>query len=103
MRAIKGLVIFMGVLLISGVALMGYGIFHQKGSHKVAFTAPAVPQFDTIQVPLPAGGRIEQMVVAGDRVVLRVQAAGAERLMVLDPTQGRMVGSFVLAPEPALR
>ena len=54
-------------------------------------------------VPVPVGSRIEQMVVAGGNVVLRLTGGGPERVVVLDPAQGKVVGSFALTPEPAVR
>lgn len=106
MKAIKALVAFMGVLLVAGLALLGWGLYSQAGkmttkSKRAAVTAE---DFGAIAVPLPAGARIDQMVVAGDRVVLRVVGGGPERLMVLDPAAGAVAGSFVLTPEaPAPR
>jgi hypothetical protein len=43
------------------------------------------------------------MVVAGERVVLRLSGGGPERILVLDPGQGKVAGSFALTPEPAIR
>lgn len=109
MKAIKGLVAFLGLLLVVGLGVLGYGLYtkaHQKGS-AVAFTGPVQPvkvaEFGTVAVPVPAGARIEQMAVAGERVVLRLTGAGPERVVVLDPGLGKVTGAFVLAPEPAVR
>lgn len=113
MRAIKGLVAFLGVLLVAGLALLGYGLYTKaplKGtpaaSPGMASGTPAVAgvaEFGQLAVPVPAGSRIEQMVVAGDRVVVRLAGGGPERILVLDPGQGKVAGGFVLTPEPAVR
>jgi hypothetical protein len=106
MAALKGLVAFMGVLLLAGLGLLGWGMWSK--AHKVG-GAPATVAgesggFGTVEVPLPAGARVEQTLVAGDRVVLRVAGGGGpERLVVLDPGQGRVVGSFEMAPQPPSR
>jgi hypothetical protein len=113
MRAIKGLVAFLGVLLVAGLALLGYGLY-TKAPLKGTPAAPAggtagpgapaaMAEFGQLAVPVPAGYRIEQMLVAGDRVVLRLGGGGPERILVLDPGQGRVAGGFVLSPEPAVR
>lgn len=109
MRAIKGLVVFLGVLLLAGLGLLGYGLYSKapvKGTPSAASVAPAVApvaDFGQLAVPVPAGSRIEQMMVAGERVVLRLSGGGPERILVLDPGQGKVAGGFVLTPEPAIR
>jgi hypothetical protein len=104
MKAIKALVAFMGVLLIAGLGLMGYGFYSKAGQSGAKSRAPVVAavqegSFGTITVPVPAGGRIEQVLVAGQRVVLRVTGAGPERFIVLDPGDGTVAGNFLLTPE----
>jgi len=106
MKALKALVMVMALLLIGGLGLLGYGVATKVAPAKAGHGQPmpaAVESgdFGAVEVPLPAGGHIEQMAVAGERVVLRVGGAGAERLIVLDPASGRVAGSFVLAPQPA--
>jgi hypothetical protein len=106
MKAIKTLVIFMGVLLVAGLGMLGYGLMSKAG-HKAAHTQAPAPAaaagFGTVTVPLPAGARVESIVQAGERVVLRVTGGGGERVIVLDPATGQVAGSFVLAPEPPQR
>lgn len=109
MRAIKGLVVFLGVLLLAGLGLLGYGLYSKAPVKGTPSAAPAttavapVADFGQLAVPVPAGSRIEQMMVAGERVVLRLSGGGPERILVLDPGQGKVAGSFVLTPEPAIR
>ena len=108
MKALKGLVAFLGLLLVIGLGVLGYGLAtkaHLKGSGTSANkpAAASASDFGAVQIPLPAGSRIEQMTAVGDRVVLRVSGGGPDRILVLDPAQGRVAGSFVLSPEPAVR
>ena len=106
MKAIKGLVVFMGVLLLAGLGLLGYGVTTQVGKKpRPAAAATAVPgtAFGAVAVPVPAGAKVEQTLVVGERVVLRLTGAGAERFVVLDPADGTVAGSFVLSPEPPAR
>ncbi len=109
MKAIKALVVFLGVLLLVGLGLLGYGLYSKapmKGTPSAASGRPAstvVAEFGHLAVPIPAGYRIEQMLVAGERVVLRLSGGGPERILVLDPAQGKMTGGFALTPEPAIR
>lgn len=106
-KAIKALVAFMGVLMVIGLAVLGWGLMNVKNGAKSkpasaalsATTATATEQFGTLAVPVPAGSRIEQTLVVGERVVLRLSGAGGERLLVLDPAEGKVAGTFILAPE----
>lgn len=104
MKALKVLVLLMTLLLVAGLGLVGYGVLnrapHAKAGHSDVATVPA-SDFGEVTVPLPAGARIEQMAVAGDRVVLRLVGGGPERLVVLDPAGGRVAGGFVLVPAAA--
>lgn len=104
MKAIKALVVFMGILLVVGLGLIGYGVATRTGKpetaakpHAVATSAAA--EFGVVTIPVPAGARLDQTLVVGEKVVLRVTGGGAERLIVLDPADGRITGSFVLSPE----
>lgn len=105
-KAIKGLVLFMGLLLVAGLAVLGWGLSNTAGKvGKPRAAAPAsaaaagTADFGAVAVPVPAGARVEQVLVAGERVVLRLTGNGAERLLVLDPADGKVAGSFVLTPE----
>ena len=104
MKALKVLVLLMTLLLVAGLGLVGYGVLnrtpHAKAGRADASATPAA-DFGEVAVPLPVGARIEQLVVAGDRVVLRLVGAGPERLVVLDPAAGRVAGGFVLVPAAA--
>lgn len=100
-KAIKALVAFMGVLLVAGLAVLGWGLSNtagKAGKPRPAATVAAGTDFGNVDVLVPAGSRIEQALVVGDRLVLRL-SGGAERLLVIDPLAGTVAGSFVLTPE----
>jgi hypothetical protein len=109
MKAIKALVVFMGILLLAGLGLLGYGVATQTGKKSrpaataAAPSAPSAAAFGAVNVPVPAGARVEQTLVVGERVVLRLTGGGGERFVVLDPAEGTVSGSFVLSPEPPSR
>ncbi|MBF0327201.1 MAG: hypothetical protein HQL42_19325 [Alphaproteobacteria bacterium] len=96
MKAIKTLVAVMGILLLGGLGLLGYGLTTKTGRNA---KPTALADFGAVAIPLPAGARVEQMAVAGERVILRIAGPGPERLIVLDPAGGTVTGSFVMTPE----
>lgn len=94
----------MAILLVAGLAVLGWGLSNAKSGGKAkpavaAVSATAAEQFGTLAVLVPAGSRVEQTLVVGERVVVRLTGGGGERLVVLDPAEGKLVGSFVLTPE----
>ncbi|MBF0304991.1 MAG: hypothetical protein HQL41_05010 [Alphaproteobacteria bacterium] len=98
MRMLKGLVIVMTLLLVGGVAMLGYGL-----SNRVGRSAAAVGDgtFGTLGLDLPPGASVEQMVVADGRVVLRLSGPdGQQRLIMLDPATGRHLGTVLLGARP---
>lgn len=112
MKAIKSAVLIMSLLLVGGIALLVYGLSTRRGGHPGAGAAPEQAQaqaqvgparpFGTVAVALPVGGRVAQMTVAGDRILVRVATgAGEEQIVVLDPQGGRELGRFVLDAPPA--
>jgi len=107
MKALKALVIVLGLLIVAGVVLVIYGISSKVGPRPAAGTAapataaaPLPPSstasFGTVAVPLTGGARIEQVLPVGERLVVRVAAPDGEELVVLDPTRGEIAGRFAL-------
>lgn len=102
MKALKALVLGMGVLLVAGLGLLVYGVSTRMGNPPVTASRPT-GGFGEVEIALPAGARVEQMAIAGERVVLRLSGGGPERVLVLDPASGRVSGSFALMPAPPSR
>lgn len=112
MKALKALVIFMGVLIIAGVGLVIYAIASKVGPKPAPAASVAVAEapavsgagaaFGGVAVDLPAGAAILQVFAAGDRVIVRVGGGKgvAERLIVLDPVRGEVAGSFRFVASP---
>lgn len=107
MRAIKALVIGMAVLLVAGLALLGYGVStkvaRKDDTSAAAPTASAgqadgAAPFGDVAVPLAPGAFVEETMVVSGRLALRVVEGDVGRIVVLDPVGGRVLGSFVLAP-----
>ncbi len=96
MRSIQALVIVMGILIVGGMTLVGYQIVTTVGE-----PAAAHAPFGEVELALPPGARVLDMAAVDDRLVLRVEAGGGrQRLLVLDPSTGALVGTMVLTPAP---
>jgi hypothetical protein len=90
MRALKALTIMMGVLIVGGTAVLGVVLARRMGSG--ATSAPISVLLDE-----PAGTRIAGIAGAGDRLAVRLQGGGPDRLVLIDPHSGAATGRVGLA------
>jgi hypothetical protein len=100
MKAIKALVLFMGLLIVAGLAVLGWGLSNQTAKMAQPRVATEGGKFGTVEVNLPIGARVEQTLVVGERLVLRVSGTSGERFVVLDPANGAVAGTFLIWPGP---
>jgi hypothetical protein len=103
MRALKILVVVMGVLLVGGfVTLVGViagRVAQRPGTPTAAPTAaPAAgPPFAAAPIELPAGARIETIAVGPDRIVVHLALPDGNReLVIIDLASGRRLGAIPL-------
>ena len=103
MRALKILVVVMGIMLVGGfVALIisiAYMAKHRQEAVPAASAAPA--SYTAPAVGLPSGARIETMALSTNRLVLSIITPDGNReLLVLDPATGRRLGTIPLRIAP---
>lgn len=97
MRAVKALVIGMGILIIVGLGLVVYGVVRQADNLISRDT------FGEVTIPLPAGCTLAEA-SADDRglVVLRLQGKaddGCRQVLLFDSRSGEMRGRIHLPIE----
>jgi len=111
---LKIVVIVMGVLIIGGMGVIGVTMVRRITSastetvETTAATATAattaatttVAGFGHVELAVPAGARLVDMDVDGDRLVLHLETADGARVLVIDLTTGKTVGAIDLAPAP---
>jgi Family of unknown function (DUF6476) len=102
-RALKILVVVMGIMLVGGfVALIisiAYMAKHRQTPLPVASALPA--PYDAPAIELPSGARIETMALGANRLVLSIITQDGNReLLVLDPASGRRLGTIPLRSLP---
>ncbi len=106
MRALKIAVIVLGILIVIAFATLIYGIVQgwtrldANARGPAAIRAPiagASPAWGRSGLGLPVGTRIESVTAAGNLIVLHLRDAsgGEERLVVVDPATGGVVGTFL--------
>jgi hypothetical protein len=96
MRALKLLVVGMGVLLVLGTAALVWAVVYRV-NHRPPPMAAARP--GTTVIDLPPGARVESSEVAGDRLVLRLAMPdGGGRLLIFDLRSAASIGTIELRP-----
>lgn len=103
MRALKILVVVMGIMLIGGfialIVSIAYMAKHRQAAAPAASVTPA--PYAAPPIELPAGARIETMALGADRLVLSIITQDGNReLLMLDPATGRRLGTIPLRTAP---
>lgn len=114
MRALKALVIVMGVLIIAGIALVGYTIVKRAVSPAapakpaVSIAIPPAPPiagsaanapYGPVEIPVPPDARILRTHAEGGRLLVELDlAGGGERVLVIELSTGALIGSIDLKP-----
>lgn len=109
MRALKALVVIMGIMILVGVVALIVIIANRINQHGSAQTrpnptaAPASSQNPATPIPvdLPKDAEIKEIIGLGDRIVLRILTPdGQQSLITLDPTTGQRLGTLLLSSRP---
>jgi Family of unknown function (DUF6476) len=86
MRFLKVITIAMAVLIVVGTTVLLVVIARRLSGGTVA-TAPIAAVLDE-----PAGTRIAGIAATGDRLAVQLQGGGSDRVLLLDPRTGAVVG-----------
>ena len=84
MGMLKVAVVVMGVMIVAGVATLGYLIVSR------AYVAPL--QAAELLLDEPEGTHIAEATLAGDRLAVRLQGGGPDRVVLVDTRTGRIAG-----------
>jgi hypothetical protein len=119
MQAIKSLVIILGVLIMIGIALLGYGFFVRltdpdfrvlkSGAPPPPVKAGGAMLSGDVHLALPEGCSVAEMHADGQRLYLRTRPAEGgpaekgpagmcERILVVDAATGQLRGTIILKP-----
>ena len=107
MQLLKGIVIGLGVLIVLGVGLLGYG-FVQKSKNpdwQLISSSPAPASetspkaFATFDLNLPEGCEITGVRPDGAKAYLSIGGAhSCNRVIIVDTKQGRVLGAIKARP-----
>jgi len=86
MGLLKFLVIAMGVLIVAGTVTLVVLLVQRAGGGRGGAPLPAM------NLDLPAGSRILGIAGAGDHLGVHVHSPDGDRILLLDPRTGRVVG-----------
>jgi hypothetical protein len=102
MRALKVLTIVMGVMILAGTGVLIAVIAHRIASpisrgapgSVVAPVAGGMPF--SLSLDEPTGTRIVGMAATQDRLAVQLQGGGSDRVVLVDPRSGAVVGRVML-------
>jgi Family of unknown function (DUF6476) len=99
MRALKILVVVMGIMIVGGFAALVV-IIIGRVSHRGP--APAeTPKGFARPIDIPRGARIEAMTAGGNRLVVGLELPdGNRQLLIIDLATGARLGTVELHPAP---
>lgn len=93
-RVLQAAVVGMGVLIVAGVIVLGATIARRIAGP----AAPAMPAGPALTLlDEPAGTHVVQVTATADRLAVLLQGGGADRVLLLDPATGQIVGRIALA------
>jgi hypothetical protein len=92
MRFLKVLVIAMGVLIVVATTVLVVLIAHRLGGAPVGRPVAAA----SVLLDEPAGTRIVGIAAVGERLAVQLQGGGADRVVLVDPRDGEVVGRIGL-------
>lgn len=108
MRALKTVVVVLSALVIAAFGLLVYGL--SQNWHRMNAPAPvaarpapaaqAAAAWGHVGLGQPADSRIQGVTAAGGLIVVQIVSGSAERLVVLDPASGAVVGTFGITDKP---
>ncbi len=88
-KLMVAVVIGLGVLIMAGTMTIALTVAHRS------MAVPPVPRDAVLDEP--SGTRIAQILVVSDRLALRLEGGGPDRVVVVDLTTGKVAGRAVLA------
>jgi hypothetical protein len=100
MRALKALVIIMGILLLGGSATLAVLLVQRLGTHHAPAGLAASPLPSVVELGLPHEAEVTAMAALGDRLALHVKAPDGDRILVIDPARGTILETIQLKPAP---
>jgi hypothetical protein len=98
-RALKVLVVVMGVMIVVGIAVVAVTIVRRVSGTVGAPPPAAVSALPSrIVLDQPPGTRIAGMAATSDRLAVRLEGGGPDRILLLDPrTGGTLTTTITLA------
>ena len=92
-QALKALVIGMGVLIVIGVTVIVVTVFNRIQDRARVVEAP-----ERLDVAIPAGAKLLEIVPNGQRLVLRLETPDGDQILVVNLRSGAVETTLVLKP-----
>ncbi len=94
MQLLKVAVVVMAVLIVAGTVALVVGVARRAS---VPIGGAGLPGFAAMVLDEPAGTRIAGIVAVRDRLALRLEGGGGDRVVLIDPVTGAVAGRISLS------
>ena len=101
MRALKALVIGMGILILIGFVAVVVAVIDRAGEDPSIAQSGATTErgFGDVRVSVPPGAQVIGTSADGGRLIVHLRLAGGEaRILVIDLATGKRLGAIEFAP-----
>lgn len=96
MRALKILVVVMGVLIVVGTTTLAVLLVRRAGGDAAPSQPPASAAALLRQLDEPSGTAIVAIALNADRLVIQLRGGGPDRVVLVDPRNGATVARVAL-------
>jgi hypothetical protein len=105
MRALKTIVITLGVVLLGGIGLLIYGLsqsWHRvtDAQPRLGPTAPISSGWGRTALGDATASRVTALTAAGELVAIHLRGERGDRVVIVDPRTGSVVGTFSVGDGP---
>jgi Family of unknown function (DUF6476) len=102
MRTLIALTVFMGILIVVGLAVVIGTIVHRVAAPKPALSPAGAAAPGHAALALPPGARLGAMTAVGDRLVLQITTEDSRSsLITLDPMTGTVLETIDFVSQPS--
>jgi hypothetical protein len=92
MLGLKVAVVAMGILIVAGVAVLGLTLVNRMSAYGGGNASPGMGVVGAVMLDEPEGTRIAGVSMAPERLAVRLQGGGPDRVVVVDTRGGHVVG-----------
>jgi hypothetical protein len=89
MQSLKSLVIFLGILIITGIGLVIYALVGRSHGHGATREVSY-----NVDIAIPAGNKLQAVTSDSGHLLLHMGGGEQEQLLIIDAESGQLLGTI---------